>query len=998
MSRTFEIKTVIALNDKLSAPLEKVNSGMKKAFKPFRELYNLSAKLSKELGIPKVGKAWGNVSKSIGKVGSEIKSLGTQISVMAGVASAAIMGIAWKTANIGDAAAKNAAKIGISTKAWTELEYAGEMSGVNSDAMRGSMTRLNKTIFDAAAGNKQAQYWFKAAGVSIKDQNGKLRSADDILGDVAKKFADPNFTSGPKRAALAMGLFGKSGAELIPLLNSGKDGIDEMRREAEELGITFTDLEGKQAEAFGDSMTRVQKAITGVIVTIGKQLLPTLTEWADYLKGLIVAHRELVGTKVKEWLELFKKNLPAIQERLKKLWDEVSKFAKKIDDLVVSFGGWGEILPKIGIALAALKFVPLISAVAGLAKNVILLGSAFSGVLIRSLTLVGVGLKSLVVFLVANPIVLAVAAIAGAAYLIYRNWNKIGPWFGKLWTGIKKIFWSAIDGIISVLSAFGKALYTVGATIISGLWEGLKAGANVISGWFKTAWNWWGDVFTSIGQTLYGAGAAVLSALWNGVKKDYAAGVAWFKGAWRWLAEVFIPIGQKLYNVGTDIITELWAGIKVIASTLQGWFSTAWNFLKDTFASIGEALYGVGAAVLRRLWDGLTRVAAEVKSWFAGAWEFLKDTFIPVGEKLYDIGSSLLNSLWDGMKAAYTAVSDWFSGLFSSLAEALLPDLATSATRVTDAFDTSFLGGLIALAKELNPVLWIAKALDSVVEYVFGVKLSDAGAAVINSLWDGLKNGWAKVKEWFDKALDSLIGFLPDWGKKALGFKVEVPAPEMQKIDVPQPEAVNLAVNQPEIPGIEIPQPELPSLFSSINSLVDLGKKALGIKADVAVPEIPELKIRPPEMPALMTPQVAMPDPTIAAPTLELAPPAIGILDSIGAGLDNVGSGLKSTWSAIGNFASELWGSKPQPLEPGERPANPGTEGQPEPQSQALALVQSRAKREQHTMTGHVAVDFNNAPPGAKFRHDENTSVKVQRNNESFSDFMLRGPNHLGTS
>ncbi|MDR2390910.1 MAG: hypothetical protein LBE84_04430, partial [Planctomycetota bacterium] len=274
---TFGIKASISVIDNMTKPLDRVNGAVKRTLKPVRDLYNATQRLKKSMGFPQIGKAMAGVGKAIDGVSSRFKALFRDIAVMGGVAAAAIGGILAKTGSMGDKAAKTAAKIGVSTQAWTELSHAADMSGVSAEQLQGGLTKLNKTLFAAANGNKEAAYYFAAAGVEIYDQNGKLRAADEVLGDVADKFADPNFASGPKRAALAMGLFGKSGTELIPMLAAGKDGIEAMREEAVRLGITFTDAEGKASEGFMDALTRLKDALTGIALTIGKELLPVFT-------------------------------------------------------------------------------------------------------------------------------------------------------------------------------------------------------------------------------------------------------------------------------------------------------------------------------------------------------------------------------------------------------------------------------------------------------------------------------------------------------------------------------------------------------------------------------------------------------------------------------------------------------------------------------------------------------------------------------------------------
>jgi len=118
-------------------------------------------------------------------------------------------------------------------------------------------------------------------GVNANDSEGKVRPLADLLPDVADAFA--RMADGPAKTALAIQLFGKQGAELIPILNKGKEGIAEMAKAAEEAGLTMsTDTiqaidKLKQAQdALGDSWGALSRKI-------GTAAIPALTSIVDAL-------------------------------------------------------------------------------------------------------------------------------------------------------------------------------------------------------------------------------------------------------------------------------------------------------------------------------------------------------------------------------------------------------------------------------------------------------------------------------------------------------------------------------------------------------------------------------------------------------------------------------------------------------------------------------------------------------------------------------------------
>jgi hypothetical protein len=176
-----------------------------------------------------------------------------------------------------DAAAKSARSIGITTESLTSLQYAAELSGVSSEEFNRSLIKLNKA---AADGNKA----FSAMGVSVKDSNGTIKSTDVLLKEVSDKFA--GYTDGAEKSALAQELFGKSGANMISFLNSGSQGLTEMQKEAEKLGIVIGGELAANAELFNDNLSRIQKSVMGLVVEIAGPLIQALAKMTtEFLKA-----------------------------------------------------------------------------------------------------------------------------------------------------------------------------------------------------------------------------------------------------------------------------------------------------------------------------------------------------------------------------------------------------------------------------------------------------------------------------------------------------------------------------------------------------------------------------------------------------------------------------------------------------------------------------------------------------------------------------------------
>ena len=121
---------------------------------------------------------------------------------------------------------KLAQSTGVAVEQLSALTYAADLSGVSQDQLGTAFVRLSRNISDANQGIGEAQKGFDALGISVKNADGTLKSADTVLGEVAGKFA--TFADSTEKTALAVNLFGRSGADLIPLLNAGSEGIAEI--------------------------------------------------------------------------------------------------------------------------------------------------------------------------------------------------------------------------------------------------------------------------------------------------------------------------------------------------------------------------------------------------------------------------------------------------------------------------------------------------------------------------------------------------------------------------------------------------------------------------------------------------------------------------------------------------------------------------------------------------------------------------------------------------
>src|SRR5688572_9056135 len=111
-----------------------------------------------------------------------------------------------------------AQKLGVTAEWLTVMKREAKLGGVELSALQASLVKLDKAAVAAANGSKEQAAAFKAIGVSVLDSNGKLKDTSGLFQEVAGKMAGYRDSTG--KTVLATELLGKSGAELMPMLNA----------------------------------------------------------------------------------------------------------------------------------------------------------------------------------------------------------------------------------------------------------------------------------------------------------------------------------------------------------------------------------------------------------------------------------------------------------------------------------------------------------------------------------------------------------------------------------------------------------------------------------------------------------------------------------------------------------------------------------------------------------------------------------------------------------
>ena len=207
-----------------------------------------------------------------GQIKNTSQAAGLLVMGIKGLAAAAVtsgvVALAKSAIDLADDMRDLSQRTGVSIQTLGQFKVAAELSGSTLEGVAKGLNFLNKNMVAAATGADGAAAAFKTIGVATTDAQGNLRTADQVFLDIADRFAA--LRDGPEKAALAMRVFGKAGAELIPILNLGSQ---EIQRFGLNIGPDFAD----KADAFNDQLGLMGAQTTMLTVEIGSKLLPIMS-------------------------------------------------------------------------------------------------------------------------------------------------------------------------------------------------------------------------------------------------------------------------------------------------------------------------------------------------------------------------------------------------------------------------------------------------------------------------------------------------------------------------------------------------------------------------------------------------------------------------------------------------------------------------------------------------------------------------------------------------
>jgi hypothetical protein len=522
---------------------------------------------------------------------ASITAIGLGIGAVGAAMFAPFAGSLHTFADFTEELAKTSKRTGMSVEALQALGYAGKQCGVDMATLEMGIKRLQKELFAASQGNKEALKTFADLGVNVQDilkltPDEQFKRMATAIGSIK----DPT-----ARAGETLKIFGKNGTALLPLLMQGGKGLDDLQKQMSALGLVMGAEDVLQGEKLADTLKILGLASQIVFSSIGAQLAPVMVSFAN---TMILCVRQTVG-----WIQ-------AHRDLLQTLFKVASGAIATSAGLLVLAGALKVTAMTFGVAATALRMMWSVTMAIGVAFRVLSAGVALLFVPISALSLAWTVLTA--VQTAWHAVALATVAVfhaMGASALL--AWADIlGPVL------IVGIAFGALLGYTLYISGAFKAMYKTFASL--------------------------GPLFRKIGavivQTFKGITDAVESGniqlafevLWDGIKVIYATGLAWISKAW---------------DENVDALTDAWEDMQTAIA--HSWNSFVFGLDAAWTKGVNLLIQGIGAFV-----EGVTNATFLIFSAFAKLGDNIKtmwnNTMAGMASKMVDM-QALLPAMLGGV-------------------------------------------------------------------------------------------------------------------------------------------------------------------------------------------------------------------------------------------------------------------------------------------------------------------------------------------------------------
>lgn len=562
-------------------------------------------------------------------------------------------------------------------------------------------THLRNIILSLQNPTDKAAAQMEALGISVYDSEGNMRSMNDILGDLNKSM--DGMTSAEKSNIIGT-IFNKTDLSSVNALlaNTGST-WDSLQKSITESGGAAQQMADTQLDNLQGQITILKSALEGLAISFGELLMPAI--------------KQIVG-----WVQKFVDWLNGLSEGTQKTVVTIALLAAALGSVLIVIG---KVISAVGTIMTV---VPKITGVINTVKG------AFA---------------ALNTTMLANPIVLIIAAIAAlvAAFIYLWNncdgfrqfwidlwenvkqvaitvWNAIKEFFSQVWEAIKTIFSTVFEVIKTLVTTYFnlyktiiETVFNVIKTVITTIWEAIKGVFTTVFNVIKTLVTTYFNIYKTIIQTVLTVIQTVITTVWNTIKTVITTVLnaikTIFSTVWNAIKTIISAVVSGIKGLITGNFTAVKNSITTIMNTIKSTISTIWNTIKSTISTVLGAIKGAVTSVFNGIVNAVKGAMGNVLNAVKTGFSNVKGHITGLASQAFTWGKDLIMGIVNGIRSCIGAVGDAVSSVANKIRSFLhfsVPDEGP----LTDyeSWMPDFMGGLAKGIEKSKSM--VAKAIEGV--------------------------------------------------------------------------------------------------------------------------------------------------------------------------------------------------------------------------------------------------------------------------------------------
>lgn len=743
--------------------------------------------------------AEGGIKSLNGKLGSLAKTGAVAITGLVTAASAVVTGLA--TLSVKQFAEYEQLVGGVETlfkkSSDQVMKYANnayKSAGMSANEYMSTITGFAASLLQGLGGDtKKAAEIGNMAVIDMSDNANKMGTAIERIQDAYQGFAKQNYTMLDN---LKLG-YGGTKTEMERLLADAQkisgvkydisnfnDVIEAIHVIQEQMGITGTTsleaastIEGSlnmTKSAWSNLLTGMadDNANFGVLVenlvnslgALGENLLPRMK---IAIKGIGELVRTLLPKILDEIPEMMTSLFPeSMQEDVKKIFEGIAEAIKATADVAIEW------IPKIteGFAWILENSNAIATGIIGIGTSLLVLNvanmimgvvKAFKGVKTATEAW-AVAQKLLNIEMMANPIGIVIAVIAGLVAGIIYLWNT------------NEGFRNAVIKVWNSILDAGKAVW---GWLVNFFTVDIPNAWNSMITWFGSVGDWFANLWTTIKQAFIDGWNSIVSfftesipAWWEGVKQSFVDG---WNAIVSFFTETIPALIESIFNWFNELPYKIGYALGFVLTAVHEWGTNTWNSFTETCTNVYNTVTDWFSQLPGRIWEFITNAYNKIVSWGTNTlnnfilvcsnvyyivsewfkklpgriWEFLVNAY----NNVVNWGTQTYNNMVNTVSNAINAVIEWFSKLPDRIWEWLLNTIAKVIKFGIDLGTKAQEAGSNMVEKIIGAV----KDLPS--------KFLDIGVNIVKGIWNGITS----MGNWIHDKVAGFFNGMLDGAKKA---------------------------------------------------------------------------------------------------------------------------------------------------------------------------------------------------------------------------------------